>query len=1053
MSLKHLKTCLCMMLGSALTLWGGEAFAQQKLSGKVIDPAGNPVIGATVVIDGTTKGASTDLDGAFSFDEKAGTPITISYIGYQTVKTTLQPGMTVQLQEDSALLEDVVVVGYGVQKKETLTGAISVVKEEMLKDKGSLSSPLQAMQGQIPGVIITRSSSAPGDESWSMSLRGAISANSSEPLVIIDGVAYESINEMRLLNPSDIESMSFLKDGATAIYGSRAAGGVVLITTKKGKEGRARVEYSGSFSVKTVGLMPTMMTLDEWADSLIQTLENDNNTGDMWYQFAHLAKEYKGHYIDLNKTADPMNGGFKDVVDFVFDDSSDWLGSLFGNAYSTTHDISVSGGSEKISYRVSFGYLYDGSPLQYGNNNNQRYNLRTNNTFQITDWLKLESAIGYNRQEQVAPTNIGSMLTVTLPWPGLPLFTQDGKPYGWGSGDWNSPAAQAEYGGDNKLSVSAVNISETFKIRATKWLDANINLGYNTSAANRHTVNNSVDYYNYAGDMKIYTKPTADENYYKQTSSKTDFYSFSGYLNAHHDFGDHSLSATLGGQYEFKDYTYFGVQAKNIQTGLEIVNGSGEITISNKEHYQFAVASLFGRLNYDYRQKYLVELNMRYDGSSKFQPANRWDFFWGGSLGWRISQEGSLRDLDWLSELKLRLSYGEVGNQNGISNYDGVQLYKTDASTGALVGSGLLSTIATSGTLASTARSWERIKNYNIGLDFGFLNNRLTGTVEAFFKKNDNMLVSIEFPSALGDTPPKANTGKFKAWGYEGMAQWRDKIGENFNYFVGGTFTFARNELVDFGGAATIKNGYVSDREGYPLNALFGLRYAGKIQTQEQLDAYLAKYYPNNAVGMPASLRLGDNMFCDVNDDGRLDEKDYVYLGSDTPEIQYSINAGFEWKGLDFQIVFQGAANRTMWNGINNWTVPMRAKHVNTTNQSLGKVWSPENPGGHYPTYTLDSNINNYNYQASSWSASDGAYIRLKTLSLGYNLPARWFAKTKSISGCRIYFTGSDLWEHSNILDGWDPEAKASGNVKSGTSATYRYPFLRSYTFGVNLTF
>ena len=592
MSLKHLKTCLCMMLGSALTLWGGEAFAQQKLSGKVIDPAGNPVIGATVVIDGTTKGASTDLDGAFSFDEKAGTPITISYIGYQTVKTTLQPGMTVQLQEDSALLEDVVVVGYGVQKKETLTGAISVVKEEMLKDKGSLSSPLQAMQGQIPGVIITRGSSAPGDESWSMSLRGAISANSSEPLVIIDGVAYESINEMRLLNPSDIESMSFLKDGAAAIYGSRAAGGVVLITTKKGKEGRARVEYSGSFSVKTVGLMPTMMTLDEWADSLIQTLENDNNTGDMWYQFAHLAKEYKGHYIDLNKTADPMNGGFKDVVDFVFDDSSDWLGSLFGNAYSTTHDISVSGGSEKISYRVSFGYLYDGSPLQYGNNNNQRYNLRTNNTFQITDWLKLESAIGYNRQEQVAPTNIGSMLTVTLPWPGLPLFTQDGKPYGWGSGDWNSPAAQAEYGGDNKLSVSAVNISETFKIRATKWLDANINLGYNTSAANRHTVNNSVDYYNYAGDMKIYTKPTSDENYYKQTSSKTDFYSFSGYLNAHHDFGDHSLSATLGGQYEFKDYTYFGVQAKNIQTGLEIVNGSGEITISNKEHYQFAVASL-----------------------------------------------------------------------------------------------------------------------------------------------------------------------------------------------------------------------------------------------------------------------------------------------------------------------------------------------------------------------------------------------------------------------------------------------------------------------------
>lgn len=1046
MNLKHLKTYLYTMLWSVLTLWGGETFAQQKLSGKVIDPAGNPVIGATVLIDGTTKGASTDLDGAFSFAEKAGTPITISYVGYQTVKTTLRPGMTVQLKEDSAVLDDVVVVGYGVQKKETLTGAISVVKEGMLKDKGSLSSPLQAMQGQIPGVIITRSSSAPGDESWSMSLRGAVSVNSSEPLVIIDGVAYESINEMRLLNPSDIESMSFLKDGAAAIYGSRAAGGVVLITTKKGKAGRARVEYSGSVSLKTVGLMPTLMTLDEWADSIMQTLTNDNKTSDTWYKYALLAKQYKNRYIDLDHTTSPFGTtAFTDVSDFVFDDSVDWLGSLFGNSCSTTHDISVSGGSDKISYRVSFGYLYDGSPLQYGNNNNQRYNLRSNNTFQITNWLDLESAISYNRQEQVAPTNVGSMLTVSMPMPGLPLTSMDGKPYAWGT--WASPASVAEEGGDNKLSVSAINISETFKIRATKWLDANINVGYNTSTAQRNTVNNSVDYYNYAGTKVVLTTPTADQSYYKQTSSRTDFYSFSGYLNGHHDFGDHSLSVTLGGQYEFKDYTYFGVEAKNIQTGLEIVNGSGEITISNKEHYQFAVASLFGRLNYNYRQKYLVELNMRYDGSSKFQPENRWDFFWGGSLGWRISQEGALRDADWLSELKLRLSYGEVGNQNGIDNYDGVQLYNTAAATGALVGSGLLSTITTSGTLASTARSWERIKNYNIGLDFGFLNNRLSGTVEAFLKKNDNMLVSIEFPAVLGDTPPKANTGKFKAWGYEGQLQWRDKIGKEFNYFVGGTFTFARNELVDFGGGATITNGYVSNREGYPLNSLFGLRYAGKIQTQEQLDAYLAKYYPNNAVGMPSSLRLGDNMFCDVNNDGRLDEKDYVYLGSDTPEIQYSISAGFEWKGLDFQIVFQGAANRTMWNGINNWTVPMRATFTNTTNQSLGKVWSLDNPGGYYPSYTIDSNINNYNYQASSWSASDGAYIRLKTLSLGYNLPAKWFANTRSISGCRIYFTGSDLWEHSNILDGWDPEAKSS------PSSTSRYPFLRSYTFGVNLTF
>lgn len=1048
-----IKRCLQAVLLTAAFLCGtGTAFAQGPVSGRIVDTDGLPVIGAAVMVDGTTTGTTTDLDGVFTIAAEENVPVTVSCIGYKNVSTTLKDGMTVVMEIESTLLDDVVVVAYGVQKKETLTGAISVVKDEMLQEKGALSSPLQAMQGQIPGVIITRQSSAPGDENWSMSLRGAVSANSSEPLVIIDGVAYESINDMRLLNPSDIESMSFLKDGAAAIYGSRAAGGVVLITTKKGNSGRAKVEYSGSYTLKSVGRMPELMTFDEWTDAVLTTLAD--NPSHTFYRYAALAKQYKGHYIDLDTTVHPFGWAiFDNVADFVFDDSVDWLSSLFGNSHSTSHDLSVTGGSENISYRLSFGYLYDGSPLQYGNNNNQRYNLRLNNSFKITDWLTLDSAIGYNRQEQVAPTNIGSVLTVTLPMPGLPLFSVDGKPYAWG--DWESPAAMAEYGGDNKLTVTAVNVSETFKIKATDWLDANVNLGYNSSYANRDMVSNTVEFYNYAGTRNVWTYPVQEDSYYQQTSSRTDFYSVSGYLNAHHTFADvHNLSATVGAQYELKTYMRFGARAENIQDGLSIINGSGLVTISdNTDKYKFAVASIFGRINYDYKEKYLVEVNMRYDGSSKFLPENRWSFFWGGSLGWRIAQEGFLKDVDWLSELKLRLSYGEVGNQNGISNYDGVQLYNSNTANGALLGGALASTITTSGTLASTARTWERIRNYNVGLDFGFLDDRLVGTVEAFMKHNNNMLVRRDFPSLIGDTAPSANVGKFKSWGYEGQITWRDRIGKDFSYSIGGTFTFARNELVDLGGSAAMESGYVSNREGYPLNSLFGLRYAGKIQTQEQLDAYIAKYYPNNGIGMPRNLRLGDNMFCDVNEDGRLDENDYVYLGSDTPEIQYSINLGLQWKGIDFSIVFQGAANRTMWNGINNWTVPMRSVYANTTNQSVGKVWSTANPDGYYPSYTIDSNINNYNYQASSWSASDGAYIRLKNLSLGYTLPAKVFEKQNVVSGCRIYFTGTDLWEYSRILDGWDPEARSGDNIGSGSSATYRYPFMRGFTFGVNLTF
>ena len=1045
---KTIVYALRLVAAGAGLLFGAQAYAQQTVSGKVVDAAGQPVIGATIIVDGTQNGVVTDMDGLFTIRAAAGSPVTVSILGYQDVKTTLSPGMVVTLAEDTQLLEEVVVVGYGTVKKESLSGSVAVVKDEMLAEKGTLSSPVQALQGQVPGVIITRASSAPGDESWSMSLRGAVSANNSEPLVIIDGVAYDSVNALRLLNSDDIASMSFLKDAAASIYGSRAAGGVVLITTKKGAAGKVKVNYNGSFTVKTVGRLPSLMTLDEWADSVMQTLENDNNTAHVWYYYAQLAKQYKGGYIDLHNQPNPYGTtAFTDVDDFVFDDKVDWFGSVFGNAWSTNHDLSVTGGTEAAAYRLSLGYAYDGSPLQYGRNNNQRYNFRLNNTFKLASWFTIESSIGYNRQDQVAPVDVGALLSTTVPMPGLPLFTQDGKAYRWGT--WNSPAAQAEFGGDNKLAVSAFTLSETLKFRLASWLDANVNLGYNTDTALRDKDNHSVQYYNYTGTKMLALNPTAANSYYEQTSSRTDFYSASAYLNAHKSFADaHNTSLTLGTQYEFKDYRYFGAHAKDIQTGLEVVNGAGDITLVSPNRWQFAVASFFGRANYDYKSRYLVELQARYDGSSKFLPQNRWAFFWGGSVAWRIAQEPFLQDVEWLDEFKLRASYGEVGNQNGIANYDGVQLYNTAASTGALVGNGLLSTISTNGSFASTSRTWERIKNYNVGLDFGFLGNRLTGTVEAFMKKNDNMLVSIDFPSILGDTAPKANSGKFKAWGYEGMINWRDQVSRDFGYSFGGTFTFARNQLIDLGGQATVVNNqFVSNREGYPLNSLFGLQYGGKITNESDRQAYLAKYYDGNGIGMPSELRLGDNMYVDQNGDGKLDMNDYVYLGTDTPEIQYSFNAGVQFKGFDLSVIFQGAANRIMWNGINNWTVPMRALYTNTSSYTIGNVWSASNPNGYYPPYTSNGNINNYNYQTSTWSVSDGFYLRLKNVSLGYNLPETAIQRIGFISGLRLYFTGTDLWEYTKVLDGWDPEAK------SAPSSTSRYPFMRGYSFGVNVTF
>ena len=944
-------------------------------------------------------------------------------------------------------MDEVVVVGYGTMKKESLTGAVTVVDSKAFKEKGGLSSPLEALQGQVAGVMITRSSSAPGDESWGLNLRGAVSANSTEPLIIIDGVAYNSVNELRLINPNDIETINFLKDGSAAIYGSRAAGGVVLITTKKGAEGKVKVEYSGTATLKTVGLMPSAMNIDQWADGVMTALENDNNTSNSWYTFAQLAKQYKGTYIDLSNSNSPFgSAGFNDVSDFVFSDDTNWLDSLFGETMSTEQNLSISGGSERSSYRISLNYLYDGSTLQFGNNNNQRYTFRMNNTFKLTDKIKLESSISYSRQEQVVPTMISSVLTTQMPMPGLPFTSVDGKPYAWGT--WGSPVAKVTEGGDNKLSVSNFSLSETLNYQITDWLSANANVGYTTGVANRNTVQNSITYYNYAGDKQVLTEPVQANSEYTQTNAQTDFYSISGYLNAMKTFKDkHNLSLTLGAQYEFKEYTYFGVKVKDIQSGLEIVNGSGEITLSGSEDkYQNAIMSYFGRFNYDYDNRYLLELNARYDGSSRFLPENRWDLFYGVSLGWRLKEENFLKDVDFLSDLKLRLSYAEMGNQSGISNYDGVQIYNLETGTGAYVGTDKLSYIKTSGVLASTSRSWERIKNYNLAVDFGFLNGRLTGTVEAFMKKNDNMLVSITFPGTLGDDAPKANAGKFKTWGYEGSLNYRGKIGQ-VDYHLGGVFTFARNELVDYGGTSVMSSGYTSTQQGYPLNSIFGLRYGGKIQNEEQLNAYMTKYYENNGIGMPSNLRVGDNMFCDENGDGVLDHNDYIFLGSDSPEISYSFNAGASYKGFDFNVIFQGAANRFVYRGIDNWTVPFRANYTNTITSSIGNTWSEDNPDAYYAPYTNDSNINNYNYQASSLTSQDGRYLRLKNVTIGYTFDSKLLKRQNVVENVRLYITGADLWETTKIKDGWDPEAKRDA------SGTQRYPFTRNFTFGVNLTF
>ena len=848
---------------------GTPMFAQLGVSGTVVDATGEPVIGANIVVKGSTQGTITDFDGNYSIQVSDGSVVLVfSYIGMQAqeLAASAANGKTITLKEDAEVLEEVVVVGFGAQKKESLTGSVTVVSGKMFEDKGSLSSPLEAMQGQVAGVIVTRSSSAPGDEGWNMNIRGAVSLNSTEPLVVIDGVA-ATMSDMKNINANDIESMSILKDGAAAIYGSRAAGGVVLITTKKGAEGKVKVEYTGSVTTKLLGLQPTLMNNLQWADGVMQTLENDNNTSHVWYTYAQLAKLYNGRYIDLTQSPNPFGtAAFTDVADFVFS-NTDWLGGLFGTGVGTQHNFTLSGGSEKNTFRMSLGYNYDGSNLKYGKNNNNRINFRLNDTYKFTKDISLTSQIAFSRQEQVAPTEIASALTTSMPMPGLPMAALNGKPYAWGT--WGSPVAKIQEGGDNRLSVTNISLNETFNYKITNWLDMNVNFGYTNNQAQRNTASYAIQYYNITGEIPTLLSPTQEKSYYNQTQSRKDFISASGYFAAHKTWNNaHTTNLTVGAQYEYEQYDYFGVRAENVQRGIETVNGAGDVTISQSSKHKYAIASVFARANYDYKGRYLLEANYRLDGSSKFLPENRWNSFGGVSLGWRMSEEEWMKT-DWLSNLKLRYSYAQVGNQSGIGYYDGVQLYNLASNSGAYIGDDLLSYIATTGTFASRVRTWERIINYNAAIDFGFTfgKHSINGTIEAFHKQNNNMLISVKKPATLGDAAPSANVGKFRDFGVDGNITYEGKTGD-WNYGLGATITWARNELMEYEGTSVRTSGYTSTQVGYGLNSLFGMRYGGKIQNEEQLEAYLGLYYPNNGIGMPSNLRVGDNMFYDENGDG-----------------------------------------------------------------------------------------------------------------------------------------------------------------------------------------
>ncbi|MGN7786525.1 SusC/RagA family TonB-linked outer membrane protein [Niabella sp. 22666] len=1071
-------------------------FGQTKMvSGNLLDATtSRPVTGASVVIKGTSLGTRTGDAGTFTINVGDNAVLLISAIGYRQLEINAGASLeNILLTPESKELDQVVVVGYGTQKKTSLTGSVSTVDAKVFANRGPLASPLAALQGQVPGVTVTRNSAQPGRESWNFLVRGNSSVNGGEPLIIIDGLTLPGTNALNTFNPADIENISFLKDAAaTSIYGARAAGGVVIITTKRAKTGKPVIDYNGSVSRKIIGLQPKLVDINGWGPMMEEARVADGFTNaDLWYKYAMLAQYATSNGITVMTRPEAAQalanlgleqaGFFTDVRDFVFFPGT-MQDFMFGNATSNEHQLSISGKNEKSGYRISLGFLDDGSLLKVGNNSNKRYNIRLTHDYNFSSRLNLQSNISLEKSDIIQPSNIGAVMNNGIQ-PGMPSngLGSTGKPYVWGSGIANaSTVAIANFGGDNKELNTAINTSFNLTYTFNKHLKAVGTAGYYYKVTDYKTLENVINWYDYAGASNVSNLSPSGQgrSFYQRSNAKDAYYNLSSYLEYSRKFNtDHELKVMAGTQYDRQEYNRFLGRTLDIVPGVppSLSNSFGDPASKSvaEAQYHSALAGYFGRLNYTYLNKYLFEANARYDGTSRFIEDDRWKFFYGFSGGWRISEEAFMKNIRIINGLKLRASWGNVGNQGGISLYEYIQLLNLSFSAGAgqsgfpILGTSPSVRIAPGG-LVALDRTWERVTTSNLALDFALLNNRLSGTAELFQKNNSNMLIARTYPAVLGVNAPAGNNGKLETRGWEISLNWRDRAGA-LSYHIGGNISSYKTMLSDFGGQKIIgsgNRGLNNAVEGYPIGSYFGLVYNGRIQTEEQLAAYRA-FITGNNINMPAGpansqannrLSLGDNMFKDVNGDGKITfPEDAVFLGTDDPRFAYSFNAGLDWKGFDLNMIFQGVGKRTIVRD-GSWRVPAGTIFQAQNAAYVNQWWTPERTESWLPRISSTGTINNYNYFPSDWVAENGAYLRLKNLVLGYTLPATLTQKA-SLQKVRVYLAGNDLWETSKIRDGWDPEASRnvanSGDGSNNGVSTFsaRYPFYRYLTFGLNLTF
>lgn len=1021
---------------------------QQQISGKVVDATGRGLGGVTVREKGGKGSTSTDMNGQYTLAITTSNPILIfSSVGYIHQEVVASAASVVRLVAQEDMLDEVVVVGYGSQKKTNLTSAVSQIDAKVLQNRPS-PTVVNMLQGAAPGLVISRNSGRPGAQGLNMEIRGATSANGGvAPLVVIDGVI-SSEGTFMALNPNDIENISVLKDGgATAIYGAQSAGGVILVTTKKGQKGQSRISLMSNMAWQMPANIPKRLSLIDEMNYVNTARAN-----------AGLAPEYNEE--DLNYA---VNG-----PTFVLGSNGQWrtynqenlIDQVVKKSYTMNNtNLQFSGGSENVTYMASLGNMSQAGMFKVGEDHFTRWNARANISAKVNEYIKLDIGSAYINQATDNPQDGGYGLDgggngilrqFFSSRMRFPLFNEDGTYYRSGTSSAFGYALLKDGGFNRDRSSTYFNNATATIHKLVKGLE--VKLIYSREDITKQNRN-------FRRTVTFYSGPTANNASQLNNPNNyaiTDYKTLSQNYQAVADYNvkiadDHHFHIMGGYQLYAYDYQTLSASTKNLYVNdnpslnftSDPLNKSNSQSVSTEK-----MQSYFGRFNYNYKEKYLFEATVRSDESSRLTPGERVKVFPSFSAGWNMSKEAWFDGLSSIvNELKPRVSWGKVGSKVGIGYYDFIAQLLTGSNV--LLGDSR-QTYLNQGMIPATNLSWETIETQNFGLDFSFLNKKLKGSFDYYNKYNNNMLVRVNLPATIGIDVPKSNVGKMKTWGWELSLGYQDKIGDDFTF--GASFNLAdnQNKLVKYGGADHIVYSGVNNLvEGYALNSIWAYKTNGYFQTEEDLKNAPSYAKLINKAGVPG---LGDIRYVDLYGNGEIspgknvlgDTGDLVYLGDINPRYQYGFNFNFGYKNIDFSMFIQGIGKRK-FKPSNELIQPQLYSYYLPMNFHMD-YWTPENRDAAYPRPYLEGTQNFQN--SDKWFMS-GAYARLKNIQLGYSLTKETMKKLP-FSRVRMYVSGEDLLTISKlgIYKGViDPEMKPEDGKVSP------YPFATSISFGLNIDF